>query len=251
MNAPVEPAIRPDWMFEVRSTCQTFYCKVTQADRYEFESALEWLGRTVPPSHSPQELDALVDRLKICTIEAAAHFHQAYHRQGPAKPCSWSAIEATISVWNSRESDARLTLRRWTDVFLSGFDMAHPPSPAEKAAGILRTSFCNSCALDDLALQTATSRSALARGFRRQYGFSRGEYLTRVRLRWFIAQIRGTDRNATCLAREAGYESYHNLVDALRLRTGLTPTEVRRLDRALVDELLHGPLALGRGDSPH
>lgn len=168
-------------------------------------------------------------------ITSLSHFGRDDRMNAPVEPAS----------------DARLMLRRWTDIFLLGFDMAHPPSPAEQAAGILRTSFCNPPALDDLARQTATSRSALARDFRRRYGFSRGEYLTRVRLRWFIAQIRGTDRNATRAAREAGYESYHNMVEALKLRTGLTPTEVRRLDCGHVDGLLNGPLALGRpGPSP-
>ena len=69
----------------------------------------------------------------------------------------------------------------------------------------------------------------LARDFLRRYKMTGSEYLTRVRLVRFIEEVRKPGATATEAAREAGYESYHNLLDALKRRTGLAPGGIRRL----------------------
>jgi len=70
------------------------------------------------------------------------------------------------------------------------------------------------------------------------------EYSTRVRLRWFVDEVRMPGSIAGQLAEEAGYSRYHNLLDALGQRTGLTPSEVRQLSHNDVRELLDVRLGL-------
>jgi AraC-like DNA-binding protein len=105
----------------------------------------------------------------------------------------------------------------------------------------------NAFDLDALAGEVGASRSMLTRRFRRQYGISCFEYLTRVRLRWFVNEVREPGANAGRLAQQAGYQRYHNLLDALRRRTGLTPREARRLPHHEACALLDGQLALAHG----
>jgi AraC-like DNA-binding protein len=229
LEARTEFPVRPEWMYQVRSACQLLQCRVWQADRPQFEDALGWLSEAVPSAISPQETEALKDFLKIGAVEAARVFHRAYHEQHACQACVASPVEAVLHVWAGHHADPRVLFKRWTEAFLSAFDATHPLSPTERAAAILRVRFRNPPALNALAIETGSCRSGLTRGFRQRYGISCGEYVTRVRLRWFIDEVRKPSPNAGRLAEEAGYNRYHNLLDALRRTTGLTPGEVRQL----------------------
>jgi len=244
MNGTAQFPVRPEWMFEVRSVCQAFDCLAFQADRPQFELALRWLGEALPAARTLQETDALKDRLKICTFETGTAFHQAYHRHPPHRPCPGSPVEAALHAWGKPDNDPRETLRHWTTVFLSAFDSTHTSTPAERAAAILRARFTDPPGLRALAIESGCTTSGLTRGFKARYGISCGEYGIRHRLRWFIDAVRTPGSNAGRLAEQAGYGSYHNLVDALRGRTALTPREVCRLTDNDVRELVDTKLSL-------
>lgn len=238
--------IRPDWMFDLRSACQCFYGMTLSSDRWALANALDWLCRSVPAAQSPQEADALLDRLKLCAVDVAAGFHRDYHRGLHLESCAGSPLEAALPAWRIHDPDPRVMFRRWARAFLTSFDATHPPAPSERAAALLRERFTDPPSLNELAAAAAVSRSGLTRDFRRRYRMSCGEYLTRVRLRSFIEAVRRPDRSAAEAGRLAGYESYHNLVDALRRRTGLTPTEIRKLDEHAAAELAARQLPLTR-----
>jgi AraC-like DNA-binding protein len=248
MEKIAERPIRTEWMFEVRSACQSFHCTACHADRAQFESALKWLWESAPAPESLQEAEALKDRLEMCAIEAGTAFHHAYHARSPHAHCVGSPVEATLHFWAAYHIDPRVMLRRWSEAFLSAFDTTHPSSAAERAAAILRARFRTALDLDALATDTGACRSALTRHFRACYGMSCGEYLTRVKLRWFIDEVRKPGSNAGRLAEEAGYNRYHNLLDALRRRTGLTPAEVLHLPDNEVRELFELKLRLRPAD---
>ena len=151
---------------------------------------------------------------------------------------------APALVWADSHDDPRVTLERWIAAFLRLLEDTHPSSPAERAAPILRACFASPPDLDTLARECGSSRRALTLDFMRRYGMSSSEYLTRVRLRWFIEEVRMPGSNSGRLAEAAGYRSYHNLSDALRSRTGCSPTAIRGLSHNEVRELLDGRLAL-------
>jgi AraC-like DNA-binding protein len=231
-------------MYEVRSACQSLQCRAWQTDRVQLEYALRTLCKAVPQPESIQEALALKDLLKMGAVEAGAAFHRAYHQLPSRRRCVGSPVEAVQHVWADRHDDPRVVLERWTEAFLRLLEDTHPTSSAERAAAILRACFTAPPDLDTLARESGSSRRALTLDFRRRYGVSSGEYLTRVRLRWFIEEVRKPGSNAGRLAEAAGYCSYHNLTDALRLRTGQSPTAIRCLSHNEVRELLDGRLAL-------
>jgi methylphosphotriester-DNA--protein-cysteine methyltransferase len=146
-----------------------------------------------------------------------------------------------MRVWSEPGSPEEVFFR-WGARYLHTFDLTHAPSAAERAAAVLQQRFRMPPSLDELATMSGVSRSGLNRDFQKRYGISQREYLTRVRLRIFIEAIRCTDVSACQAAEDAGYGSYHNLLEALRSRTSLTPVQLRGLTYdqtcAIVDERL-------------
>lgn len=70
--------------------------------------------------------------------------------------------------------------------------------------------------------------------------------MTRLRLRAFIDEVRRPAASAVRAAEDVGYASYHNLVEALRRRTGLSPTQVRALTQDALCDVLDVDLPLNR-----
>jgi AraC-like DNA-binding protein len=228
------------------------------AERMEFEQALHWLPHAVPESHSLQEMEALNALLRMCAVNAGTLFHRNYHgREAEGRtvsrkrhqPCQAGAIEAALTAWTPNAPDPREAFERWARTFLCAFDATHPIDPAERAAAILRTEFRNPPDLDTLARRVGSSKSNLTLRFHERYGIPCGEYVTRVRLAWFTEAVRKPGSNAGQLAEEAGYGRYHNLCDALRARTGLTPREIRELSIEEFRELEAVTLSLRSNDS--
>jgi AraC-like DNA-binding protein len=244
-----ETAVRPDWMYQVRCVRQAFHCKVVDADRFDFERALLWFSQAAPAPVSLQEADVLKDQLKISAVEAGVAFHDEYHRQTRRQSCTGSALEMSFRTWRRHDDDPRATFKRWIESFLSAFDATHPSSGVERAAIALRNNFQQTFSLDTLAAEVGMSRSALTRAFRDTFGITCGEYLTRVRLRWFLEHARAPRARTGQLASEAGYSSYHNLSDALIRRTNLRPSAIRELNNDQIVELLRRPLSLSRSPS--
>lgn len=244
MKATDELPIRPEWMFEVRSVCQAFQCHAWLADRAEFEWALRRLRRSIPPARSSQEAQAVRDLLRMGVVDAARVFHASCHQNGAPRGCSGSPVDAVHHVWSECHDDPLVTLAIWADRFLEVCDTTHPSSPAERAAAILRDRFRLPVRLDALARAVGLSRSALTRRFRQRYGMPCGEFVTRLRLRWFVDEMRKPGANAGRLAEEAGYRTYQNLLDALWHRTGLTPRDIPGLSHNQIRELLDDKLTL-------
>jgi AraC-like DNA-binding protein len=225
------------------------------AERPEFQDAVQWLPGAVPEPDSLQEADELNMLLRICAVNAATTFHRNYHRReaqhGSAsnkrslrRQCQSGPIEAAMAAWKPNAQDQRTAFEAWAHAFLCAFDATHPLDVVAQAAAILRAEFRNPPELDLLARRVGCSRSNLTLRFHQRYGISCGEYVTRVRLAWFVSAVRESGSSACHLAEQAGYSRYHNLCAALRSRTGLTAHEIRDLSSDEFLELRTAKLAL-------
>jgi AraC-like DNA-binding protein len=220
----------------LRSVGQSFICRTWNSERLEFAETLGWLREAVPDTESGQEVDEMHNLLKLWAIEAALTFHSTYHGRFGGKRCRDFAVERTLGAWNAATLDPRERLASWTRAFLSAFNGTHPQCPSERAAEILRRRFQSPPDLDMLAAEVGSSKSVLTRSFSKCYGITPGEYRTRVRLWWFTDAARESKRSCAELAAGAGYSSYHNLSDALRSHTHVTPGQLRSLsDARLLD----------------
>ena len=234
------PLVRPQWMYDVRCACQTFYGLALLAERDAVRDAFAWLQDALPPAESAQETQALDDLLMVCFARVGTALHVDYHRTTTA-PCAGSPVEAAVRTWAEPFAEPRRRIDAWNRAFWSFLDATHPTLPAERVAAVLHRSFRRPPTLDDLAHRSGCSRSALTRAFRARYGMPTSEYVARIRLRSFIEQvIRGTPAEEA--ARAVGYRRYHNLLHAIRGRGLPAPAALCRLPhdsvRAIVDDQL-------------
>ena len=106
--------IRSEWMYQVRTARQRFYCKALDADRFDFEGALIWLSEAAPAPATPQESDTLKDQLKLSALEATLLFHEQHHRRSRQHDCRSAALESSFRVWRRHDADPRpRTVRGW------------------------------------------------------------------------------------------------------------------------------------------
>ena len=236
MELNAEGPIRPEWMYDLRSVGQSLICRTWNSERVEFAEALDWLRDAVPQGESSQELDAMNSLLKLWAIHAGRTFHWQYDRRFAGTACKGFSVDLTLDAWNVGATDPRDRLASWTRAFLAAFNRTHPPCPCERAAEILRRRFQSPLHLETLAAEIGCSKSVLTRSFSKCYGMTPGEYLTRVRLLWFTDAARASSQSCAELAAYAGYSSYHNLSDALRSHTDVTPGQLKSLsDAQLLD----------------
>jgi AraC-like DNA-binding protein len=241
--------VRPEWTYEMRCTCQTFYGMTFRTDRIGLREALNWLRQTLPASASAQEAQMLNDQLMVCLTRTGTAFHFNYHRT-MAAACHGSPVEEAVRVWVGPAADSGERIEMWGRTFIGFMDATHPERPVERGTALLQRNFRKPPSLDDLAHEVGCSRNALTRAFKVRYGVSCGEYVTRLRLRAFIDEIvRGATAEKAAVA--VGYSRYHNLIAALRARTGLTPSVIRCLPREVVRAIVDGPLAVGGPPQPH
>lgn len=80
----------------------------------------------------------------------------------------------------------------------------------------------------DLARELGVHPTHFARGFRRHFGRTPGEYLRSLRLARAMALLAETDRPLRAIARLAGFSDQSHLTRALRREIGLTPAAYRR-----------------------
>ena len=110
MQDATEFPIRTQWMYDVRSACQTFQCEAWMADRFQFEKALRHLRASIPPALSTQEAEALRELLLIGVTEGARMFHRTYHMMRPRRRCSSSPVEEAHDVWSLGSDDPHKAL---------------------------------------------------------------------------------------------------------------------------------------------
>lgn len=240
--------IAADWMFALRSACQTFYCATMEAERWQFETALVRLARSVPAPSSPHETEALRDRLKIAAVEGASIFHQAHHRRAGQPHVLARRWSRRCSCGDgppaTRACSSRSGARRFSRASMRAIRRRQQRK---------RLRFC-----ENPSVSRRTSNGSLEKWPRREPACGEAS-VSGSPCRWGStgpgSACDGLSRrsgkpgtNAERAAAAAGYASYHSVVGALRTRTGLTPTEIRQLPPARFDEVLHVQLSLASGE---
>jgi hypothetical protein len=84
------------------------------------------------------------------------------------------------------------------------------------------------------------------RGFKAAFEMSMAQYQSRCRIRAAFEQLRRPDSNVKAVAAAVGYHSRKNFYRALRLETGLTPSQVRQLSDEDASRIAEDRLRLPR-----
>jgi AraC-like DNA-binding protein len=135
--------------------------------------------------------------------------------------------------WRVSDPDPCRAFLGWVHAFSEALIRTHPPSPARRAARLIRNDYRQLWTVDTLARRIHVTPSQLRRNFQREFGVSVWEYQRKMRLIEAIARV-PTDK-IDAISLEVGYKSKKNFYRAFQDVTGLTPTAFRNLseERAL------------------
>lgn len=165
MDAVAHPPTLSEWVYRIRSICQTFACRTFLGDRYELQEGLEWLRQTLPGADPryPQQAAVVRELLMISVHRAAATLHGRYHRLVSARCAGTSYEEPAMALWSTSCDDPRVPLALWTRGYFAAFDATHPWPAAGRAAAIIRRQYSDPPGLDELARHVNASRRTLSR----------------------------------------------------------------------------------------
>ena len=227
-SKPVKPAppVRRQWLESTNRRLQIAAGAFSASSVDDRPSTLTVLADTlIPPRTSTETL-----LLRGLLIEFACRWSAVAHSP-LSEPSPSTCVCAPEQVWQQFGSvdraDPLLAFRRWIRLFLSEFPRRHPPSPAARAAEILRREFDESVTVPALARRLGVNLKGLTRQFRQEFGISIPEYRSAARMAEAIRQLSTTKVDAVTAG--VGYKSKTNFYRAFRALTGLTPTAFQRL----------------------
>jgi len=96
-----------------------------------------------------------------------------------------------------------------------------------KAEDFLHGRFHESISLADVAKFAEVHPVSLARGFRRTYHCTVGEYVRKLRIEFACQKLTGSDASLVEIAFSAGFSEQSHFCRTFKLLTGMTPSEYR------------------------
>lgn len=177
-------------------------------------------------------------------MHAGEAYHRAFHRLFTDVPCSGDPAGACAFLLTPCEPDIRWLLEDWRRTYFRTFDAGHDTPLAWRAAAYLRRHMTDRLDVNRIVDEVGCGRTTLLRQFRRTFGCSMGDYLTRIRIRQAIVDLRADESKVESVALLVGYRSPKNLHARLAAAIGLTPSEIRALCQSDADRLLEVTLAL-------
>lgn len=100
-----------------------------------------------------------------------------------------------------------------------------------RARDLLHADLAHRRTLADLAADVGVHPVTLARGFRRSFGCSVGEYVRRLRIERAASQLGGSDVPLAEIALAAGFSDQSHFSNLFRRETGMSPSAYRRAMR--------------------
>ena len=108
---------------------------------------------------------------------------------------------------------------------------AASPSWILRARDLLHADLARRRTLANLAAEVGVHPVTLARGFRRSFGCSVGEYVRRLRIERAASQLGGSEVPLAEIALAAGFSDQSHFSNLFRRETGMSPSAYRRAMR--------------------
>lgn len=100
-----------------------------------------------------------------------------------------------------------------------------------RAKDFLHDNFSETVGLEEVARAVGVHPVHLARVFRRQFGYTMGEYVRRLRLEFAKREISATNKPLCEIALSAGFSDQSHLNKTFKNLVGITPYQYRRMSR--------------------
>jgi len=184
-----------------------------------------------------------VTSLKDVVSRGANEHHAWFHKRLQNTPCDFCVVP--LRAPDSFEFDRPCAIvRDWATEFVWSFDARHRWPSAIRAAYAMRSHPTRGWYVDELCDTIGASRATLERSFNRIYRTTVQRYGLRLRIRTLAQRVRGGDDYIEATILQAGFRSLKDAYRPLRLLTGLTFADLRRVGDCEFAALMDGPLAL-------
>jgi len=240
--------VRHPWLWTVVDRLQTAAGSLALLDRADVQAFLGAMSASLPECANGMERLILRSLLLEFAAESGDALHKRAHGATRAKKCNFMPASLLELLWKPRSRDPVTAFRQWVDTYFAHFNQAHPMSPANRVAHLLRQDFQREWDIAALARRVHATDAQITRGFRREYGRSISEYLRRVRLLQACERLRRGEK-VDGVALDVGYRS-KNFYGAFRRLTGMSPAAFRQLAPNAANQLMDAArLTLGPGES--
>ncbi len=240
------------WRHQLARASQVFVGRAVDVDPAYVLRAVRLFARDVPVPVTPEQADLLRKELTQCALRLTLRVHSEFHRTIDAAHCASTPIDAiSVLLRDNGPGDIRMAFRRWGHAFLEEFARTHAWPAAVHAAVILRKQRRRWFRTDGLCRRLGVAKTTLTDSFRKLYGVSLSEYHRRAKIGWAVGELVASNVCVESVALRAAYRSPGSFHEAFRSVTGSSPTEVRRLSRDAVRNLVEGPLSLRMASRVH
>src|SRR5215469_3047925 len=106
-----------------------------------------------------------------------------------------------------------------------------PPIWVKRAMELIRQQFAEGLSLTGIAREIGAHPVQLARGFRKYYGYSVGEYVRKLRVDYAYNQLISSELPVVEIALAAGFCDQAHFCRTFKRLTGMNPTELRASQR--------------------
>ena len=218
-------AIRPSWLAIVVTASQRIAGVAPAVMPEDVYDVLNSFAESLPNAIS--HIEGLL--LRAMLWDVAIRFGEMVHeRIHGGRPMSCGFVpSAYLARVFQRELEPRRSFIDWAEHYQRELLRAHPPTPAAKAARLIREHYERRWTLEKLAIRVHATPSQLRRGFRAEFGVSIREYQRSFRLIDAVKQV--PHGKIESIALQVGYRSKKDFYRAFRQVLGLTPAAFRRL----------------------
>jgi AraC-like DNA-binding protein len=239
----VHCAREAQWLEITDASISGLAVALREAEREVFEEALmQFAARLACPIGAAAER-WLRERLRTVCDRASVALHGNQHKSA-RRSCEFPPPYLFHAAWDRTRVPAPTQLRRWLAAFLRVFDTRHDVGAPVRTAKLLRRAARTALTMEDVAHRMGMSSAVLERRFEARYGLTPKAFHTRVRVRAAVLELHGSDVKVEYVARRVGYAGVANFYTALGRCTGLTPSEVRELERDALKAILDDQLEI-------
>ncbi len=96
----------------------------------------------------------------------------------------------------------------------------------------MESNYMRALSLDEVAERFHISKFHMSREFRKYIGYSPGEYLIMLRVQHASILLAQSDLSVESIAAQAGFSNMSNFIGQIKKRTGMTPSEFRKMCKA-------------------
>ena len=185
--------MRLSWVCRVHNVLQAAVGDAVDGDPFYITSIAGRISRELPLPGNEMEEIYVRRALPSFTSGLSQLAHSLFHLRFGQKSCQLLPPQGSDQLWLDRSRTIEQVLHQWGNATDDWFRAEHSVPPALVAQRLIQEGLAKPHTNASIAKQVGASRSTLLRQFGDAFGMSPTEYLTRMRVREGLRQVRSSE----------------------------------------------------------